>query len=405
MCEIIAMGPDPIVQDSIWVADQGVLYRTTNGGGIWQQAATVAPSGISAIAVDRRNSQTVWFTNGQYDAGSIPQTASTVYKTTNATVFNVMNTGIAALDASRLSATPNRLLLPSKSLFSSSDGGNTWTDLIAIRGIASGASPSPSPSAWATAAVEPVSGAIYAIGYVSSVYKIYRSGAPSDPFSDVTLNSGLTMASTKLLAPPTGGVIFAMLGNKLYKCSDPCTSWTPLSLPSIGMEDFLISPSADTSTGNYAIYVWGFGATTSFDYGQSWTSVQLNGSTSIGPLTIDASNARIAYIAGENGSSLPELYKTTNGGTSYSLICSEQFGMTGQCRFPRVVGAGGILYSGLGQGGLLRSSDDGATWTYAGSGLGAVQPVVILAPNPGDPNTLFIGTYFRGVFKTTTGGQ
>jgi hypothetical protein len=272
--------------------------------------------------------------------------------------------------------------------------------------MASGASPSPSPSAWATAAVEPVSGAIYAVGYVSGVYKIFRSGGPSDPFSDVTLNSGLTTGGSKLLAQPTGGVIFAMVGNKLYKCSDPCTSWTPLSLPITGVWDFLISQSTDTSSGNYAIYVWGFGAITSFDYGQSWTAVQLNGSSGIGAVTIDPINPRIAYIGGDlDGNGLPELYKTTNGGTSYSLICSEQFGMTGQCRFPSVVGAGGILYSGLGQGGVSRSSDDGATWTYAGSGLGAVQPVVILAPNPGDPNTLFIGTYFRGVFKTTTGGQ
>ncbi len=54
--------------------------------------------------------------------------------------------------------------------------------------------------------------------------------------------------------------------------------------------------------------------------------------------------------------------------------------------------------------GVFKSTDGGATWTSANSGLGWL-PVNALAIDPFNPATLYAGTYNYPVFKSTDGGQ
>lgn len=55
-------------------------------------------------------------------------------------------------------------------------------------------------------------------------------------------------------------------------------------------------------------------------------------------------------------------------------------------------------------GGIFRSEDRGATWSFSGNGAGRLS-VASLAPVPGDPNTLFATSSTLGVIKSIDGGR
>jgi len=64
--------------------------------------------------------------------------------------------------------------------------------------------------------------------------------------------------------------------------------------------------------------------------------------------------------------------------------------------------SGTIYVASLG-GGVLKSSDLGATFKAVNTGLGSlVTPSMAMAPN--DPNTVYVGTFNGGIYKTTDGG-
>jgi photosystem II stability/assembly factor-like uncharacterized protein len=64
------------------------------------------------------------------------------------------------------------------------------------------------------------------------------------------------------------------------------------------------------------------------------------------------------------------------------------------------------LYVGARIAGVFKSTDGGASWTSANSGLPASQGVSIgpLVIDPLNPATLYAGTSNAGVFKSADGG-
>lgn len=63
-----------------------------------------------------------------------------------------------------------------------------------------------------------------------------------------------------------------------------------------------------------------------------------------------------------------------------------------------------VVYAGTWGGGVFRSGDQGDSWAWAGSGLGAflIDSLVI---DPADSRVLYAGTHAGGLFKTIDGGQ
>jgi photosystem II stability/assembly factor-like uncharacterized protein len=62
-----------------------------------------------------------------------------------------------------------------------------------------------------------------------------------------------------------------------------------------------------------------------------------------------------------------------------------------------------VLYAGTDFGGVFRSSDNGAHWAFAGTGLGWSNGVYGLAVDPVRPDTVWAATVY-GIFKSDTGG-
>jgi photosystem II stability/assembly factor-like uncharacterized protein len=62
-----------------------------------------------------------------------------------------------------------------------------------------------------------------------------------------------------------------------------------------------------------------------------------------------------------------------------------------------------VVYAGVTPGGVYRSADNGATWTFAGTGLGPDSSACHLAVDPVRPNVVWAGTG-TGLFKSENSG-
>ena len=145
--------------------------------------------------------------------------------------------------------------------------------------------------------------------------------------------------------------------------------------------------------------------------GGSWKDIGLHGFTSVDILAIDPQNPDTVYAkavdrigrlpqtspvcGGSNGCGW--LYKTTNGGTSWSQM---------NAGLPNDVTALAIdpqnpstIYAGSGGSGVFKSTDGGANWNALNSGLTSIS-IGALAIDPRNPGTLYAGTA-DGVFAIT----
>jgi hypothetical protein len=106
--------------------------------------------------------------------------------------------------------------------------------------------------------------------------------------------------------------------------------------------------------------------------GSTWTNIGTALPTGTGfseaPLVINANT----YLVNTNtswGGGTPGIYRTTNGGTSWSQVSSQD------AYEAPLVTASGIIYWPITDGTLLKSTDFGVTWTSVGSNLQTGNPV------------------------------
>ena len=146
---------------------------------------------------------------------------------------------------------------------------------------------------------------------------------------------------------------------------------------------------------------------------------------SIGPANCGGRVSSIAVVAKKPstiyvGYGTGGVFKTTNGGTTWSTIFDKQpVASIGDiavwAKNPDVVWAGtgeaNSRNSSSWGHGMFRSADGGATWRAAG--LEAVSTISRVVPHPSDSNTVYVAALGklwnenpeRGVFKTTDGGK
>jgi photosystem II stability/assembly factor-like uncharacterized protein len=114
-------------------------------------------------------------------------------------------------------------------------------------------------------------------------------------------------------------------------------------------------------------------------------------------LAIDPTNPQVLY-AGTDGDGV---FKTTDGGASWSAASS---GLTYFYILSLAIDPTNpqVLYAGTDGCGVFKTTDGGSSWSEASSGL-ANSNVLSLAIDPSNPQLLYAGTD-GGVFKTTNGG-
>ena len=248
---------------------------------------------------------------------------------------------------------------------------------------------------------------------------------PLGPFSNETSNtSAKTRARGRVnivaVDPNNANTIyFGTPAGGLWKTTNNGSSWTALTdeLAQIGVSGIAIDPTNSNTiyiaTGDKdASDTYSIGVLKSTDGGTTWNTTGLTfagTSTFLGDLVINPTNPQILICASSNG-----LYRTTNGGTSWTQMQSGNDFSQGSVRFkpnsPTTVHA-------VSANQYFRSTDSGATFTnvaitgISGTGTNA-SGRLLLDVTPANPNYVYIlasktrsGDYaFNGIFRSTNSG-
>ena len=241
--------------------------------------------------------------------------------------------------------------------------------------------------------------------------RVYKSVDGAESWSDAS--SGLPVDSfccaySLSIEPQDPDTIYAgeadveSAAPGLYKSTDGGTSWTrseALAAVASGVNAPLIDPEdphilyAQACKGTFDLCSWTVYKST--DGGDSWEEASTGLPEDSSLIAIDPQRPGVLYAGTRAG-----LYRTTNGGASWTLLSSRITGLNNLAFDPR----DGVIYSG-GLDGVLKSVDGGATWVSSNSGLIATD-IWALAIDPQLPGTIYASTHIDGVTlaKSTDSG-
>ncbi len=352
----------------------GGVFKTTNAGTSWFATNDFAANlAIGKLAIDPTNSSIIyagtgegffnqdalrgvgvlkstnggstWTLQSSFTGGSFPYYINDLYIRPDApsTIYAATNTG----------------------LFRTTNGGTGWTYLH-------GGATSTRATQIATHPADPLTFYVcYGNFSTDGIYKTTNGGTNFSKLTGAVLpSSGYTRISMAV-APASSSILYAVftatnnttLG--IYKSTNAGTSWSSLSIPT------------DALTGATHLA------------GQGWYD------NAIG---IDPANSNIVYVGGVN------LYKTTNGGTSWTMISNWYSG----AGYPYVhADQHVLLFSGstlwiTNDGGVFRTTNGGTSYTEMVSGLATIQ-YYSGAVHP-TSDIYYGGTQDNGTLKAATGG-
>ena len=129
-------------------------------------------------------------------------------------------------------------------------------------------------------------------------------------------NSGPTSSRKLLIHPTNPDIVLATSSSGIHRTTDGGTNWTLVQSAS-GLEDLVISPGNSNimfSSGSGSQTYW-----RSTDAGVTWSNIS-NGITNTGRslLGISPANSQVVYIVQASGNVFGRLYKSTDGGLSFT---------------------------------------------------------------------------------------
>jgi len=363
------------------------VYTSTNSGASW---TAITNGGVSnrpsnVLAIDPTTSATVYSGTG----------GGGVFKTTNSgTAWSAATTGISAGDVRAVVATSSTNLLAAvrgAGIYASTNGGTSW----------------------AQTAAQPADPFIQLLATApSNAQQLYTTG----PISDVYLSSNGGTTWTQPTTPPTQQVLsfavhptvattaYAGCSFGVFRTTDGGVTWASIGSNASQVNAVIV----DRVTPNATIYI---GHSSGFDVG-TFNSGTMTWSFSSNGLGLNNASLLAAaqgpQAAGDffTGGNLNVFHSSSLPNWTAALTLTNQ-GFTQQFNAiafdPNT--AGTVYAGGLGAG-VYASSNDGSSFSYAGSGL-YNSDIQSLAhdPSAGASNlTLFAGTRGAGMWKTTTGG-
>jgi photosystem II stability/assembly factor-like uncharacterized protein len=227
-----------------------------------------------------------------------------------------------------------------------------------------------------------------------------------------TANSGITSIVIGDLAIAAGdaNTLYAVTSIGLVKTTDGRT-WSSADAGLAGVSSPLAIDPQNTST----IFAIGtlmatstYGIVKSADGGATWSMSQIFQDASsnwVTTLTVDPRNSDIVYATtqGFDECGQETLYKSADGGTSWSHSLFSNLGLSAGCILSLAVDPRNTnnLYAAFQRGGVFKSADAGATWNIANSGLSA-NDAEALAIDPASPGTIY-AVSSSGIFKSSDG--
>lgn len=282
--------------------------------------------------------------------------------------------------------TNNVFLAANKTLYKSSDQGNTWTN------ISSGL-----PSSTITKITVTDQNTIY-VGIQNS--GLYRSSDNGTTWQSVNGNlQGNFFLYIAIVDDKASGTLYLVADNKIFKTTDDGTNWTEINydLPSVNINDLVVDGNGNLYLSIYSFKIYKLTAGS-----QTWSDVS-NGLPQSSPdvLAVDGDSNTIYVGTYWNG-----IYKTTDGGASWT---SANNGLPqGHGVEDIVTKATGVIYAlsadQSGSFGIFKSTDGGDSWTPLNSGFTPSQ----LSQNRNlavtDDGTVYTGGYYRGIYRSSDNG-
>ena len=240
-------------------------------------------------------------------------------------------------------------------------------------------------------AADPQHNGVLFSGTSHGLYKSTDGGATWKAGSGLPVNAVTAVA----LDPANANTVYACMSEGLYQSKDGGVTWKAILTGPVTSVAAAATKAGVIYAGRPAAPI-----VRSRDGGVNWEEV--SPVVSVNALAIDPTNALIIYA----GTSRSGIYLSIDGGATWAY---SNRGLT-HGSTPLPIYAIAIdpripqrLYAGTANG-LYRSSDWGADWAPAGTGIGT-RPVLSLAINPLDANYVYAGTARGGVFQSVDGGD
>lgn len=397
-----------IAPDTVLVA--GGLFKSADGGGSWNSLNLGLPpnSSIDAVAVNPQNPSTLY-------VGSVYG----IFKSTDGgSDWTPVNSGLPAF-ANGLPGGAAYFLVASLAIdqqqpdtvyvaitnsigsrvLRTTNGGASWSD--AASGL---------PENTTVRSLQ-IDSQIH-----TTLYAATRAGVFKSTDSAITwtpANSGLisTVITDLAITPGNSSTLYAATSSELLKTADGGKNW---SAADSGMA-FVGSPLAIDPQNSSTIFAIGCtianyicGVVKSADGGASWRVSQAFpdfGNLWVTTLTIDPQNSNVVYATIQEFDECGEetLYKSVDGGMSWFHSLFSNMGVSAGCILGLAVDPRNTnnLFAAFQRGGVFKSTDAGATWNVANSGLSA-DDAEALAIDPGSPATIY-AVSSAGAFKSSDG--
>ncbi|HEX7320618.1 MAG TPA: hypothetical protein VF399_09740 [bacterium] len=245
---------------------------------------------------------------------------------------------------------------------------------------------------------------VYAVSYTypSAVAKSTNGGATWTTVGSISGN-GYSGA----IDPTNQDKVYVGTGSYFYRTTNGGTNWSSTYVANTYPYGLVVNnlvPSTIYGAGYaYDNVKWRMAFFKSTDSGVSWSTVYLYDSSAYGyGVAINRTNPNIVYVCGYsyyNSTYVPLIYKSTNGGTNWTLTTT---GIPSTAYYINSIAVHptnpNIVYAGA-YSGIYRSIDAGATWTQTSTHYYNYG----MAVSSASPNVAYAAGY-TDIFKTTDAG-
>lgn len=286
---------------------------------------------------------------------------------------------------------PQSVFAATGALWKSGDGGSTWNQLSAERVVAVAVAPS-----------------AHLTLYAAGEQKVFRSDDGGSTLRELTseLPGGHDINHALVVDPVDPQTAYAGTDGGVFKTGDGGATWSFAGLQA-NVEALVADPARPGT-----IYAWarpaGFPGNPLWvtrDAAQTWTQPQTGPCCELGGLAVvpspgAPSRLYVAVWDAPRGGHGGVLYQSDDGGSSWAEILGT-FNIHALAIDP---GHPERIYVGLDRAGILKSTDGGASWAVATTGLTAAS-VVGLTSDPRTPGLLYaVSNATQGIEMTTNLG-
>jgi photosystem II stability/assembly factor-like uncharacterized protein len=390
-----AVAVDPVDPQVLYIglqSDKSVLFKSLNGGATWRLSQNGLPAAVdgtlpavSELAVDRKNRSIVYAVAGGQLFRSVNggrDWSRPVPRLPGGFVNALETTGYGVL-----AGTPAGVLL-------SADRGLTWQ--IRNAGLAA-----TSIAGMAIDHQEPAR--LYAADTSMGFFKTASRGRPWLRLGG--LASPSTSDRPLVVDPADPNIVYTLTFNSIAKSTNGGRRWTlPLSSSCLMFRRIAIDPREPSHIFASA-YLNGLQCDISIctffrsqDAGATWSCI---GNVLSFVAGRDALLGVDPFTSAVYAQVFQDLLRSTDNGATWTPLSREPLLGSSFTASPLVAGT---LWAGQGAA-VTRSRDGGQTWQSFSTGLPSGVSVVALAPDPVEPATLYAATVQNGVFKSTDAGE